>query len=120
MDGRYVDPFEQIQKLTDATDIYGGDALWNSFWNYNTILSLIAPDIMNNWVKTQLELYDKTGWTSNGPTGVELTGIMEVTHEISMMVSAYQKGFEIMILRNYTTLYYITLWNKDADYPVQD
>lgn len=92
VDGRYVDPFERIQQLSEATDIYGGDALWNSFWNYNTILSLIAPDIMNNWVKTQLELYDKTGWTSNGPTGVELTGIMEVTHEIAMMVSAYQKG----------------------------
>ena len=109
VDGRYVDPFEQIQKLTDATDIYGGDALWNSFWNYNTILSLIAPDIMNNWVKTQLELYDKTGWTSNGPTGVELTGIMEVTHEISMMVSAYQKG-----IRNYDTkkLYDAVLHNS--------
>lgn len=109
VDGRYVDPFEQIQKLTDATDIYGGDALWNSFWNYNTILSLIAPDIMNNWVKTQLELYDKTGWTSNGPTGVELTGIMEVTHEIAMMVSAYQKG-----IRNYDTkkLYDAVLHNS--------
>lgn len=109
VDGSYVDPFEQIQKLTDATDIYGGDALWNSFWNYNTILSLIAPDIMNNWVKTQLELYDKTGWTSNGPTGVELTGIMEVTHEISMMVSAYQKG-----IRNYDTkkLYDAVLHNS--------
>jgi predicted alpha-1,2-mannosidase len=53
---------------------------------------------MNNWVKTQLELYDKTGWTSNGPTGLELTGIMEVTHEIALMVSAYQKG-----IRNYDT-----------------
>lgn len=92
-----------------ATDIYGGDALWNSFWNYNTILSLIAPDIMNNWVKTQLELYDKTGWTSNGPTGVELTGIMEVTHEVAMMVSAYQKG-----IRNYDTkkLYDAVLHNS--------
>ena len=51
---------------------------------------------MNNWVRTELELFDKTGWTNNGPTGLKMTGIMGVTHEIALMVSAYQKG-----IRNY-------------------
>lgn len=91
-DGRYVDQFNKIQQLPAGGVMYGGDAFWNTFWNFNTILSLVAPDIMNNWVKTQLELYDKTGWTNNGPTGLKHTGIMEVTHEIALMVSAYQKG----------------------------
>ncbi len=95
-DGRYTDSFNRIQQLPKGGVMYGGDAFWNTFWNYNTILSLIAPDIMNNWVTTQLELFDKTGWTNNGPTGLKLTGIMEVTHEIALMVSAYQKG-----IRNY-------------------
>jgi hypothetical protein len=35
--------------------MYGGDAFWNSYWNFNTILALTAPNIMNNWVNTQLE-----------------------------------------------------------------
>lgn len=96
VDGRYRDPFENIQHLKEGVDIYGGDSFWNSYWSYNTVLSLVAPKIMNNWVNTQLELFDKTGWTNNGPTGLELTGVMEVTHEISLMVSAYQKG-----IRNY-------------------
>lgn len=96
VDGRYTDPFEHIQQLPANVDIYGGDAFWNSYWSYNAILSLVAPDIMNNWVQTQLELFDKTGWTNNGPTGIELTGIMEVTHEMALIVSAYQKG-----IRNY-------------------
>lgn len=95
-DGRYADPFNKIQQLPKGGVMYGGDAFWNTFWNYNTILSLIAPDIMNNWVQTELELFDKTGWTNDGPTGLKLTGIMEVTHEIALMVSAYQKG-----IRNY-------------------
>ena len=98
VDGRYVDLFNRIQQLPKGRIMYGGDAFWNTFWNFNTILSLIAPDIMNNWVATQLELFDKTGWTNNGPTGLKLTGIMGVTHEISLMVSAYQKG-----IRNYDT-----------------
>ncbi|MFN8254457.1 MAG: GH92 family glycosyl hydrolase [Bacteroidales bacterium] len=95
-DGRYVDPLNRVQQLPPGGVMYGGDAFWNTFWNFNTILSLIAPDIMNNWVTTQLELFDKTGWTNNGPTGLKMTGIMEVTHEIALMVSAYQKG-----IRNY-------------------
>lgn len=97
-DGRYRDAFNKIQQLPAGDVMYGGDAFWNTFWNYNTILSLVAPDIMNNWVKTQLELFDKTGWTNNGPTGLKLTGIMGVTHEIALMVSAYQKG-----IRDYDT-----------------
>jgi predicted alpha-1,2-mannosidase len=47
---------------------------------------------MLSYIQTQLELYRKNGWTSVGPTGVEYTGIMEVSHEIAMIVGAYQKG----------------------------
>lgn len=101
VDGRYRDPLERIQKVNHP--MYGGDAFWNSFWNYNPLLALISPDILNNWVLTQLELFDKTGWTNNGPTGLEHTGIMEVTHEIALMVGAYQKG-----IRNYDVN---KLWN---------
>ena len=95
-DGRYCDPFENIQQLPKDQDIYGGDAFWNTYWNFNTILSLITPNIMNNWVTTQLELFKHTGWTNNGPTGLEHTRVMGVTHEIALMVAAYQKG-----IRNY-------------------
>ena len=101
-DGRYCDPFEVIRKTPAGTAMYGGDAFWNTYWNFNTILSLIAPDIMNNWVNTQLELYRHTGWTNNGPTGLEHTRVMGVSHEVALMVSAYQKG-----IRNYDVG---TLW----------
>ena len=97
-DGRYRDPFNRIQQLPKGGVMYGGDAFWNTFWNFNSILSLIAPAVMNNWVRTELELFDRTGWTNNGPTGLKMTGVMEVTHEIALMVSAYQKG-----IRDYDT-----------------
>jgi predicted alpha-1,2-mannosidase len=99
VDGRYRDPKERIQQLPDGGVMYGGDAFWNSYWNLNGLWSLITPDITNNWVRTQIELYDKTGWTNNGPTGLEHTGVMEVTHEVALMTSAYLKG-----IRNYDTL----------------
>lgn len=96
VDGRYTDPNENIQQLPKEVDVYGGDGFWNGHWSYNAVLALIEPQKLNNWVHTQLELYKHTGWTNNGPTGMEHTGIMEVTHEIAMMVGAYQKG-----IRNY-------------------
>ena len=92
VDGRYVDPREQVRQLPPGASLYGGDAFWNTFWNLNGLWSLVSPEILNNWVVTELELFGSTGWTSNGPTGVEMTGIMEVSHEIALIVAAYQKG----------------------------
>ncbi|GAA3561691.1 GH92 family glycosyl hydrolase [Snuella lapsa] len=92
VNGKYVDPCENVQQLPKGVDIYGGDAFWNSFWNLNGLLSMVSPDIMKNWVLTQLELFEKTGWTGKGPTGLEYSGIMEGSHEMALMLSAYQKG----------------------------
>lgn len=61
VDGRYRDPLERIQTTKGAHPMYGGDAFWNTYWNFNPLLAMISPDIMNNWVRTQLELFDKTG-----------------------------------------------------------
>lgn len=99
VNGKWVDPSEKIQQLPkDGMEMYGGDAFWNSFWNLNLTWTLITPSIVNNWVTTQLELFDKTGWTCKGPTGLEYSGVMEGMHQIALMVSAYQKG-----IRNYDT-----------------
>jgi predicted alpha-1,2-mannosidase len=92
VDGRYVDPFEKVQQLPPGAEMYGGDSFWNTFWNHNAVHALISPHITENWVETQLELFDKTGWTQVGPTGLEHTGVMDVTHEIVLMISAWQKG----------------------------
>ena len=76
VNGKYVDPCENVHQLPEGVDVYGGDAFWNSFWNLNGLISLITPRISNNWVVTQMELFDKTGWTGKGPTGLEYSGIM--------------------------------------------
>lgn len=91
-DGKYRDACENIRQLNPGESIYGGDAFWNSYWNLNGLWSVITPKIMDNWVTTQLEMYKHTGRTSKGPAGIEYSGIMEGSHEIALMVAAYQKG----------------------------
>ena len=92
VDGKYRDACENIHQLKPGQSMYGGDAFWNSYWNLNGLWSIVTPEIIDNWVTTQMEMYKQTGWTSKGNTGIEYSGIMEGSHEIALMVAAYQKG----------------------------
>jgi len=97
VNGKYRDMYEKVQQLEDSNAVvYGGDAFWNTFWNLNQLWTLQHPEIANSWVKSLLEIYDKGGWLPKGPTGIEYSSIMVASHEIPLMVSAYQKG-----IRNY-------------------
>lgn len=91
VNGQYKDACENIRQL-EKGNMYGGDAFWNSFWNLNGLWSIITPNIVDDWVTTQLDMFTYTGWTSKGPAGIEYSGIMEGSHETALMVAAYQKG----------------------------
>ena len=93
VNGKYVDMYEEVQQLEDPdSPVYGADAFWNTFWNLNQLWTLVNPDMANKWVKSLMEIYDKGGWLPKGPTGIEYSSIMVASHEIPLMVSAYQKG----------------------------
>jgi predicted alpha-1,2-mannosidase len=93
VNGKYVDPCENIRQVADpSSPVLGCDAFWNTFWNLNQLWTTVNPDIASKWVKSQLEMYKHGGWLSRGPAGFEYSGIMEASHEIALIVSAYQKG----------------------------
>lgn len=93
VDGKYMDMCEREVQLGNPEDpIYGCDAFWNTFWNLNQLWSLANPDIASKWVKSQLEIYDRGGWLSKGPGGIEYSSIMVASHEIPLIVNAWQKG----------------------------
>ncbi|MGB2823903.1 MAG: glycoside hydrolase family 92 protein, partial [Phycisphaerae bacterium] len=93
VNGKYVDMYEKVQQLPDPdSPVYGCDAFWNTFWNLNQLWTLVHPDIANKWVRSLLEIYDRGGWLAKGPTGIEYSSIMVASHEIALIVSAYQKG----------------------------
>ena len=93
VDGKYVDMCENVQQLDDPdSPVYGGDAFWNTFWNLNQLWSLVNPDIAEKWVNSLLEIYDRGGWLSKGPGGIEYSSIMVASHEIPLIVNAWQKG----------------------------
>jgi alpha-1,2-mannosidase, putative len=93
VDGRWVDPEENIRTLPDAgTLALGCDAFWNTFWNLNQMWNLVTPEWSSLWVKSQLAMFDACGWLAKGPAGMEYIPVMVAEHEIPMIVAAYQMG----------------------------
>jgi len=93
VNGKYVDPAGHIQQLKNPeSPIMGCDAFWNTFWNLNQLWGLATPEILNQWVKSQLEIYETGGWLNKAPGGLRYSGMMVAEHEIALLVSAWQKG----------------------------
>lgn len=93
VNGKYIDPRARLQQLDNPeSPMLGSDAFWNTFWNLNQLWGLVTPEIVNQWVNSQLELYDKGGWLSKGPGGLRYSGVMVANHENALLVSAWQKG----------------------------
>ena len=93
VDGKWVDAEEKIRQLPDpASPALGCDAFWNTFWNLNQFWNLVTPEWSNRWVKSQLAMYETSGWLAKGPAGMEYIPVMVAEHEIPLIVGAYQMG----------------------------
>ncbi|QCX40400.1 hypothetical protein FF125_18845 [Aureibaculum algae] len=93
VDGSWVDAEENIKKFKDPNDVaLGCDAFWNTFWNLNQFWNLVTPEWSSKWVKSQLAMYDASGWLAKGPAGMEYIPVMVAEHEIPLIVGAYQMG----------------------------
>jgi predicted alpha-1,2-mannosidase len=93
INGEWMDACEQPRELKDpACPALGCDAFWNTFWNLNQFWNLVTPEWSSCWVKSQLAMYDASGWLAKGPAGMEYIPVMVAEHEIPLIVGAYQMG----------------------------
>ena len=95
VDGSWMDASEKRRQFTDPNDVaLGCDAFWNTFWNLNQFWNLVTPEWSSKWVKSQLAMYDASGWLAKGPAGMEFIPVMVAEHEIPLIVGAYQMGIQ--------------------------
>lgn len=95
VNGQWIDPVGRVQRLPNPDGVMlSSDALWNTFWNLNQVMNLIAPEWSKRWTNTELQLYDTCGWLSKGPTGLKYISVMVAEHEIPLMVAACQAGIK--------------------------
>ena len=93
VNGQWRDADEQIRQMKNPeSPALGCDAFWNTFWNLNQFWNLVSPEWSNNWINSQLAMYDAGGWLAKGPAGMEYIPVMVAEHEIALIVGAYQMG----------------------------
>lgn len=107
VNGKYMDMYEKVQQLPDPNKpVYGSDGFWISLWNLNSLWPLVTPQVSSNWAHSMLEISDKGGWLPKGPTGIEYSGIMVASHQMSLLASAYHKGIrDFDIEKTYEAFY---------------
>ncbi len=45
---------------------YNTDAVWGAFWNLTQLWTLVYPEYFSDWIKSQLLVYQETGWLGDG------------------------------------------------------
>ena len=93
VDGRWRDAMGRVQQFSEPDGVaLGCDAFWNTFWNLNQLWNLISPEWSSRWVRSELAMYDASGFLAKGPAGMKYIPVMVAEHEIPLMVGAWQMG----------------------------
>ncbi len=87
--GRYYSAFDdQIHPGVS----YTAYSLWDTFRAEHSLLTLVAPERVNDMVKALLQNYQEGGWMPKWPNP-SYTNIMIGTHADAMIAEAINKGF---------------------------
>ena len=87
--GHYYSAFDD--KIHSGVS-YTAYSLWDTFRAEHSLLTLIAPERVNDMVKALLQNYEEGGWMPKWPNP-SYTNIMIATHADSMVAEAINKGF---------------------------
>ena len=79
-------------------NMYNYDALWLTQWNLNTLFGLSYPDIYNEYIRSQLQMYKEGGLLPRGPVAGNYSLVMTGAPVISFITGAYNKN-----IRNFDT-----------------
>ena len=87
--GRYYSAFDD--KIHSGVS-YTAYSLWDTFRAEHSLITLIAPERVNDMVKALLQNYQEGDWMPKWPNP-SYTNIMIATHADSMLAEAINKGF---------------------------
>ena len=48
------------------SNLYNTDAIWGAYWNLTPLWALAYPEYYNEWIRSQLLVYDDAGWLGDG------------------------------------------------------
>jgi len=87
-------PLDKAQKPVHAH--YNTDAIWGAFWNLTQLWSIAYPEYFEDWVQSQLLVYQDAGWLGDGIATSKYVSGVGTNFTGLAIAAAYNVG-----LRNY-------------------
>ncbi|MFA5327911.1 MAG: GH92 family glycosyl hydrolase [Prolixibacteraceae bacterium] len=92
VDGKYIGPDQKIY-MAKNYDFYGSFSAWDTYRSQHPLLTLIAPDHVNDFIKSIVDKTKEYGWLPAQHFMNVFGESMVGDHLIPIIVDAYMKGF---------------------------
>lgn len=71
---------------------YNSDGIWGGFWNLGQLWALVYPDYLSQYVQTNIDFSNETGWLHDGVAAGAFTNGVQTNFQGLLMAAAYNCG----------------------------
>lgn len=71
---------------------YNSDGVWGAFWNLGQLWALAYPDYFSQYVQSNIDFSNETGWLHDGVAAGTFTNGVQTNFQGLLMASAYNSG----------------------------
>ena len=68
------------------------DGFWGGFWNLSQLWALVYPEILSQYVQSNIDFYKDTGWLHDGEAAGAFTNGVQTNFQGLLLASAYHCG----------------------------
>ncbi len=77
---------------------YNTDGIWGGFWNLGQLWALVYPDYLVQYVQSNIDFYQETGWLHDGVAAGVFTNGVQTNFQGLLLAAAYNcgiRGFDV-------------------------
>ena len=92
VNGEYRRHDQTVARMPEGESYYSTFSLWDTFRAWNPLQPLVDTALVNDMIRSMLDMYDSTGELPIWPLASGETGTMIGYHAVSVIADAYLKG----------------------------
>jgi len=77
---------------------FNSDGVWGGFWNLGQLWALVYPDYLVQYVQSNIDFYEETGWLHDGVAAGVFTNGVQTNFQALLMAATYNcgiRGFDL-------------------------
>ena len=92
VNGEYRRHDQTVARVPEGESYYSTFSLWDTFRAWNPLQTMVDTALVNDMIRSMLDMYDSTGELPIWPLASGETGTMIGYHAVSVIADAYLKG----------------------------